>query len=183
MAKFGNMVGQYDIDITLEDKNQLSELFSGMLSQYTSEEFSKRIEESDGDEMHDGDRTMRVKCYYFYFDFPKPVKMRNQEGTLVELKSIYFDVQKETGFLDNWDWNKGCLRNPNRPKQDWEGAPEYQWSVDIRFKGRERRYRHRNWESIQMRSQVMDWDTDMNKLDFNRALTELFKSYLKPRQW
>ena len=111
------------------------------------------------------------------FRFPKIEGMRNANGDrILSFSEITFDVYKEKGYLDTWDWSKGAPKDDSY--KDYKNAPKFQYHAIINTDGKYIPYKCRR-ESFIAPIYSFQYGTEIDDIDFDKSLKYLFNEMLK----
>ena len=111
------------------------------------------------------------------FRFPKIEGMRNAKGDrILSLSEVTFDVSKEVGYLDTWDWGKGAPKDDSY--KDYKSAPMFQYQAFIYTNGKYIPYKGRNKACIPTKDSFQ-YGTEVDDIDFDNSLNYLFNEMLK----
>lgn len=170
--KYGNFVGKgwghfsdTEIEhITLHLKTQLEEVFG-------KEFFGTPTVKYDGKELSESDH--KIISIYIQFPLVTPFSGRNRYyDTIMNVTSVNFFITKDTkGYLEIKDWSKPVTEW----ERDYENCPDFSYLCHMSVTGKERPYRHKNWESIQNWSPCT-YGTEVIDLTYEREDLENMKN-------
>lgn len=171
MAKFGDFVGQGDVEISSAEMEAFREKFNKLLAPYWGKyEFELKVVKGG----------IRGNTLYFYYTPRKLYKQfRNIRKDRVRFDGLCFGVSKAVGYLDNFDWCEMKPKDPTKPEKNYADAPEFQWSVNLYLEGSEIKYRHRQDCVLWVRNTI-EWGTEFDDIDFRDGIRELFEVVLCP---
>ena len=147
--KYGNFVGQYDIPFTVEEKKEIGETLSAFIDSlpYNISSLFKRDKK--------GKLVYRIKKGYnsdsltFFFDIDNSnqgyIVGRNSHKSMISAFDLGFFITKSGGYLEkkyvdeNGKWHF---------EKDAENNIPFSYGCSLRITGSERRYRHKQEESI-----------------------------------
>lgn len=166
MAKFGKFVGKKDEPISRQEIAEFMSRFSLLVAEY--------------------DDTLALNYHISHLggliiNFNgKPKKFRNVLGSRITFNGIFFGIYKQSGYIDNFDWGKMKIIDSTKPQRDFESAPPFQYAVYLRVMGSEIPYRHRNEESISLKSSFQ-YGTEFEDIDFTESIKDLFERQLRAK--
>lgn len=97
-------------------------------------------------------------------------------------KGIGFQIYKQKGYLDNWDWCNNKLIDPSKARENYQDAPRWQYSSRMLVFGSEIPYRCRN-KFMSICNGVKPnflYGTEFDDLDYNGIVKSLFQNVLCP---
>mgnify|MGYP003591091298 CR=1 FL=1 len=103
------------------------------------------------------------------FDCPI-ISKRNKFKSRIVFYGITFLIFKNKGYLDKTDWN---VKNVKRI-DDYDNAPDFQYSVYIVASGSEIGYRCRTCCNISLKNSY-DYNTVIEEITFTDSLYDLYK--------
>lgn len=107
---------------------------------------------------------------------------RNKVGSRIVFEGIVFQLFKERGYLDNWDWGNNTLIDPNKERENYQDAPKYQYSCRMFVYGTEIPYRRRTKYNCIFGCVMPNYlyGTEFNDLDYSEIVESLFQKVLCP---
>lgn len=127
--KFGSFVATQELPFTQREIDHFVVYFKNLIKKYDNSLLLK-VEETKYS------LTINFKCNERAF--------RNARKARVTFKGIGFQIYKQKGYLDNWDWLNNKLINPSRERKNYQDAPYWQYSARMLVYGSEIPYRCRN---------------------------------------
>lgn len=165
--KYGKFVCEKELPFTQREIDYFVVYFKNLINQY-NDSLTLEVEETED--------SLSIK---FVCD---ERRFRNAFKSRVTFKGICFQLYKEKGYLDNWDYGLHQLIDPRKPRKNYQDAPFWQYSARMLVYGSEIRYRHRTklnniWDGV-MPSYL--YGTEFNDLDYSKIIAHLFRFALYP---
>ena len=168
MAKFGNFISKNYFPISEEEKQEFVKRISTLVEKY--------------------DNTLKINVSYkidgmlfISFTADKTRKFRNVSKSRISFNGISLIINKTDGYLENFDWCKMEVKDKTKPEKDYESAPPFQYSAAMWVKGEEIPYRCSTGRDI-ANTEMYQYGTEFDDIDFSSALWKLFNQELKPME-
>lgn len=168
MAKFGNFISKNYLPISEEEKQEFVKRISTLVEKY--------------------DNTLKIDVSYkidgmlfISFTADKTRKFRNVSKSRISFNGISLIIGKTDGYLENFDWCKMEVIDKTKPEKDYESAPPFQYSAAMWVKGEEIPYRCSTGRDI-ANTEMYQYGTEFDDIDFSSALWKLFNQELKPME-
>ena len=168
MAKFGNFISKNYLPISEEEKQEFVKRISALVEKY--------------------DNTLKIDVSYkidgilfISFTADKTRKFRNVSKSRISFDGIGLIIGKTDGYLENFDWCKMEVIDKTKPEKDYESAPPFQYSAAMWVKGEEIPYRCSTGRDI-ANTEMYQYGTEFDDIDFTSALRQLFNQKLKPME-
>ncbi|MCI6677369.1 MAG: hypothetical protein MSG78_10880 [Clostridiales bacterium] len=168
MAKFGNFISKNSLPISEEEKQEFVKRISALVEKY--------------------DNTLKINVSYkidgmlfISFTADKTRKFRNVSKSRISFNGISLIIDKTDGYLENFDWCKMEVKDKTKPEKDYESAPPFQYSATMWVKGEEIPYRCSTGRDI-ANTEMYQYGTEFDDIDFSSALWKLFNQELKPME-
>ncbi len=169
MAKFGNFISKNSLPISEEEKQEFVKRISALVEKY--------------------DNTLKIDILSYYagkrllitFMADKTRKFRNVSKSRISFNGIGLIIYKTDGYLDNFDWCKMEVKDKTKPEKDYESAPPFQYSAAMWVNGEEIPYRCSTGRDI-ANTEMYQYGTEFDDIDFSSALWKLFNQELKPME-
>lgn len=165
--KFGTFVGEKSLPFTQREINHFVVYFKNLIKQY-DDSLTLEVEETEYS------LTINFKCNERTF--------RNAIKARVTFKGIGFQIYKQKGYLDNWDWCNDKLIDPSKERKNYQDAPYWQYSSRMLVYGSEIPYRHRHkYDSIYggVKPNYL-YGTEFEDFDYRGIVDNLFDFALYP---
>lgn len=168
MAKFGNFISKNYLPISEEEKQEFVKRISALVEKY--------------------DNTLKIDVSYkrdgmlfISFSADKTKKFRNVSKSRISFDGIGLIIDKTDGYLENFDWYKMEVKDKTKPEKDYDSAPPFQYSATMWVVGEKIPYRCRESRSI-ANTEMYQYGTEFDDIDFSSALWKLFNQELKPME-
>lgn len=168
MGKFGNFISKNSLPISEEEKQEFVKRISALVEKY--------------------DNTLKIDVSYkidgmlfISFTADKTRKFRNVSKSRISFNGISLIIGKTDGYLENFDWYKMEVIDKTKPEKDYESAPPFQYSAAMWVKGEEIPYRCSTGRDI-ANTEMYQYGTEFDDIDFTSALRQLFNQKLKPME-
>lgn len=168
MAKFGNFISKNYLPISEEEKQEFVKRISALVEKY--------------------DNTLKIDVSYkrdgmlfISFTADKTRKFRDADKSRVSFDGIGVMLSKTDGYLENFDWCKMEVKDKTKPEKDYDSAPPFQYSATMWVVGEKIPYRCRASRSI-ANTEMYQYGTEFDDIDFSSALWKLFNQELKPME-
>ena len=168
MAKFGNFISKNSLPISEEEKQEFVKRISALVEKY--------------------DNTLKIDVSYkidgmlfISFTADKTRKFRNVSKSRISFDGIGLIIGKTDGYLENFDWCKMEVKDKTKPEKDYESAPPFQYSATMWVVGEKIPYRCRESRNID-NTEMYQYGTEFDDIDFTSALRQLFNQKLKPME-
>lgn len=106
-------------------------------------------------------------------------KRNSKKDRIESFSQITFDICKEFGYIDRWDWSKG---NPkDESYKDFKNAPDFQYYALFNTNGQLKPFRMKNAEPFYFPRKISTAQrgTELDDIDFTDAIKYLFDTILK----
>ena len=168
MAKFGNFISKNYFPISEEEKQEFVKRISTLVEKY--------------------DNTLKINVSYkidgmlfISFTADKTRKFRNVSKSRISFNGISLIINKTDGYLENFDWCKMEVKDKTKPEKDYDSAPPFQYSATMWVVGEKIPYRCRESRNI-ANTEMYQYGTEFDDIDFSSALWKLFNQELKPME-
>ena len=168
MAKFGNFISKNYLPISEEEKQEFVKRISALVEKY--------------------DNTLKIDVSYtrdgmlfISFTADKTRKFRDADKSRVSFDGIGVILSKTDGYLENFDWCKMEVKDKTKPEKDYDSAPPFQYSATMWVVGEKIPYRCIASCSI-ANTEMYQYGTEFDDIDFSSALWKLFNQELKPME-
>lgn len=168
MAKFGKFISQSYLPMSEEEKREFIKRISALVEKY--------------------DKTLKINASYtidgmllITFMADKTMKFRNADKSRISFDGIVVAIDKMDGYLENFDWCKNEAKDKTKPEKDYESAPPFQYSAKMWVEGEEIPYRCSIGRGI-ANTEMYQYGTEFDDIDFSSALRQLFNQKLKPME-
>lgn len=166
--KYGKFVGKKYLPFTQREIDYFVCYFKNLIKKY-DDSLKLRVEETEWS------LTISFQC-------PEKRVFRNSLKSRVIFKGIGFQIYKQKGYLDNWDWCNNKLIDPSKARENYQDAPRWQYSSRMLVFGSEIPYRCRN-KFMPICNGVKPnflYGTEFDDLDYNGIVKSLFQNVLCP---
>lgn len=169
MAKFGKFISKNYLPISEEEKREFVKRISALVEKY--------------------DKTLKMdipsynadKRLFITFMADKTRKFRDADKSRVSFDGIGVMLSKTDGYLENFDWCKMEVIDKMKPEKDYDSAPPFQYSATMWVMGEKIPYRCSQGHGI-ANTEMYQYGTEFDDIDFSSALWKLFNQELKPME-
>lgn len=167
--KYGKFVSKESVPFTKKEKEMFKDYFKGLVERY-DKSLKCEVEILSTGEL----------IINFISDEPKSFRNRNM-ARIIDYSGFSFMIWKSKGYLENFDWIQMKKIDESKPRENYQDAPEFSYSTNLVFHGKEIRYKCRTEQSISLRMPTYQYGTELTDFNYFRIVDKIFTQTLKPR--